>query len=134
MKCSACLVGEMAVKDSRASADDLTVRRRRYCENCGHRQTTVEVAIDESVRGISRGPISRTTELVDVIAGLEAPDQTMLIDLARRLSHASGGLSVRPTERSVIRAASDIAREENLIEPWPQRKARRARERAGAGA
>ena len=42
MKCVVCGSLESRVVDSRQSEDGLTIRRRRACENCGHRFTTYE--------------------------------------------------------------------------------------------
>ena len=42
MKCVVCNCMQSRVIDSRQSEDGLTIRRRRACENCGHRFTTYE--------------------------------------------------------------------------------------------
>lgn len=42
MKCPFCFKINSFVKDSRESEDGLTIRRRRYCEECGRRFTTFE--------------------------------------------------------------------------------------------
>lgn len=42
MRCPYCNSLESQVKDSRPDADDNTIRRRRICETCGAKFTTVE--------------------------------------------------------------------------------------------
>ena len=42
MKCVVCGGVQSRVIDSRQSEDGLSIRRRRVCENCGHRFTTYE--------------------------------------------------------------------------------------------
>ena len=42
MKCLACGNSETKVIDSRTTEENLTIRRRRECEYCGHRFTTFE--------------------------------------------------------------------------------------------
>ena len=44
MKCPLCGSLETSVKDSRLSEDQRVVRRRRLCESCGFRFTTIERA------------------------------------------------------------------------------------------
>ncbi|MEG2003986.1 MAG: transcriptional regulator NrdR, partial [Clostridia bacterium] len=43
MKCPSCLHSESKVVDSRPSADNSTIRRRRECLKCGKRFTTYEI-------------------------------------------------------------------------------------------
>lgn len=42
MKCRQCRHPETKVLESRESKDGSTIRRRRECQNCGHRYTTFE--------------------------------------------------------------------------------------------
>ncbi|MBF0787606.1 MULTISPECIES: transcriptional regulator NrdR [unclassified Streptococcus] len=42
MRCSKCTSIKSSVVDSRQAEDGNTIRRRRECENCGHRFTTYE--------------------------------------------------------------------------------------------
>lgn len=42
MKCPFCATMETQVKDSRPSDDNSSIRRRRYCNDCGARFTTFE--------------------------------------------------------------------------------------------
>lgn len=42
MKCSKCLIGDTKVLESRLGHEGKSVRRRRSCQNCGHRFTTYE--------------------------------------------------------------------------------------------
>jgi len=69
MKCPFCLSTETNVKDSRNTDDGKSVRRRRYCVNCGGRFTTFErLQIQELVvvkrsgtkRPFDRAKISRS--------------------------------------------------------------------------
>lgn len=48
MRCMKC-GGETQTIDSRP--DDITVRRRRKCKDCGHRFTTFEFAAEDFVEG-----------------------------------------------------------------------------------
>ena len=42
MRCPFCAVEDTQVKDSRPTEDRLSVRRRRFCAECGSRFTTIE--------------------------------------------------------------------------------------------
>ncbi len=42
MRCPYCSNNDTQVKDSRPSEDNVTIRRRRYCPDCGGRFTTFE--------------------------------------------------------------------------------------------
>jgi transcriptional repressor NrdR len=42
MRCPFCGDEDTQVKDSRPSEDRLSIRRRRYCNECSHRFTTIE--------------------------------------------------------------------------------------------
>ncbi|TAL19958.1 transcriptional repressor NrdR [Patescibacteria group bacterium] len=42
MHCPACNFRDTKVVDSRVSSDGLSIRRRRECERCGHRFSTLE--------------------------------------------------------------------------------------------
>ncbi len=42
MRCPFCAHDDTQVKDSRPAEDNSTIRRRRYCANCGARFTTFE--------------------------------------------------------------------------------------------
>jgi transcriptional repressor NrdR len=42
MRCPFCAHGDTQVKDSRPTEDNSTIRRRRYCPDCGSRFTTFE--------------------------------------------------------------------------------------------
>ncbi len=42
MRCPFCGNGDTQVKDSRPTEDNATIRRRRYCPECGSRFTTFE--------------------------------------------------------------------------------------------
>ena len=44
MRCPFCSVEDTQVKDSRPTEDKLSVRRRRFCGECGSRFTTIERA------------------------------------------------------------------------------------------
>lgn len=44
--CPACFGTKGTTKDSRPTSDG-TIRRRRACENCGHRFTTIETVREE---------------------------------------------------------------------------------------
>ena len=42
MRCPVCNSREVSVVDTRSAGDDLSIRRRRECEKCGYRFSTVE--------------------------------------------------------------------------------------------
>jgi transcriptional repressor NrdR len=42
MRCPFCGHDDTQVKDSRPTEDALAIRRRRFCQNCGQRFTTIE--------------------------------------------------------------------------------------------
>lgn len=45
MRCPDCNAPDTGVKDSRPKADGLEIRRRRKCQKCGLRFTTVEAVV-----------------------------------------------------------------------------------------
>lgn len=67
--CPTCK-GDTQVRDSRPSAQGLGIRRRRWCETCGHRFTSYEIAADGS------------TEFVEMIDGLAARTAVMTHNLS----------------------------------------------------
>ncbi len=63
MHCPACNSAETKVVDSRMSGDGMSIRRRRECERCGHRFSTLEsleiLELAVVKRDGSRQPYSR---------------------------------------------------------------------------
>src|ERR1035441_7801683 len=54
MRCPKCGCQEDKVIDSRASREGATIRRRRKCEQCGHRFTTYEELEHEGLMVLKR--------------------------------------------------------------------------------
>lgn len=106
MICPVCDCPDMAVRDSRPGGDDRSVRRRRHCTSCGARVTTVEVVVNETRHGeaLTGQKPTRSTELFDLIAGLQTEDAKVLVGLARRLTKLASPLATRMVEKSQLRA------------------------------
>lgn len=49
MQCPKCTSPDTKVLDTRIGKDSLTIRRRRQCQNCGYRFTTIEEVLREGV-------------------------------------------------------------------------------------
>ncbi|RLA78751.1 MAG: transcriptional regulator NrdR [Deltaproteobacteria bacterium] len=68
MRCPHCLSTDNRVIDTRMSKDGLEIRRRRVCNNCGHRFTTYERVAEENIfvvkRDGRREPFSREKVLI----------------------------------------------------------------------
>lgn len=62
MKCRQCRHPDTKVLESRESKDGITIRRRRECQNCGHRFTTFERSEEQPIYVIKR---DGTRELFD---------------------------------------------------------------------
>jgi len=54
MKCPYCKVNSDKVVDSRSSADEMEIRRRRECLSCGRRYTTYERVAPSNLRVIKK--------------------------------------------------------------------------------
>lgn len=54
MRCPKCSSMDDRVIDSRAARNGAAIRRRRVCENCGHRFTTYEEVVKTNLRVIKR--------------------------------------------------------------------------------
>jgi len=54
MRCPYCKVNRDRVVDSRSSADELEIRRRRECLSCGRRYTTYERVAQSNLRVIKK--------------------------------------------------------------------------------
>jgi len=62
MKCPFCLHKETIVKDSRASTETISVRRRRYCQKCNVRFTTYEIPHLKELFVIKRSGVKKPFE------------------------------------------------------------------------
>jgi transcriptional repressor NrdR len=95
MRCPYCNGLESQVKDSRPDEDDGTIRRRRVCETCGAKFTTVERVqlrdlrvrkSDGSVESFDRGKIKRSIEVACQKRGISDEQvETITNSLRRRL-------------------------------------------------
>lgn len=54
MRCPKCSSMDDRVIDSRSARNGAAIRRRRVCENCGHRFTTYEEVVKTNLRVIKR--------------------------------------------------------------------------------
>ena len=94
MKCPNCTAEALGVKDSRDALDGATIRRRRRCEACQHRFTTIEVLIpnDEGRPVDAAGGrhnqfrITKTFDLFSLLAELDEADVEILLTLAERFT------------------------------------------------
>lgn len=93
MRCPICSHEETQVKDSRPTEDNSSIRRRRFCAECGHRFTTFErVQLRE-------------------ITVLKAGDRRQPFDRDKIVRSMQVALRKRPVEIADIeRAADEIVR------------------------
>lgn len=101
MRCPFCAVEETQVKDSRPTEDKLSVRRRRSCNECGSRFTTIErVQLKELTvvkRNGERKPFDREKMLRAINTALrkrqvsEESIEIMVNSLVRQFEASSDG-------------------------------------------
>ncbi|HUR73195.1 MAG TPA: transcriptional regulator NrdR [Sporichthya sp.] len=95
MNCPFCRVADTRVIDSRTAEDGAAIRRRRQCERCERRFTTVEVASLNIVkRSGAIEPFSRDKVLSGVRKACQGRpvDQDALAVLAHRVEESVRGL------------------------------------------
>lgn len=95
MNCPFCRVADTRVVDSRTAEDGAAIRRRRQCERCERRFTTVEVASLNIVkRSGAVEPFSRDKVLAGVRKACQGRpvDQDSLAVLAHRVEETVRGL------------------------------------------
>lgn len=66
MKCPACKEGDTGVCDSRNRPSKNKIWRRRYCMNCHHRFTTIEMSEDALVQLLTDG-VDNKLELIEAL-------------------------------------------------------------------
>ena len=71
MRCPKCGCQDDKVIDSRASREGATIRRRRQCENCGHRFTTYEELEHESLMVLKRDGRREEFSREKLLAGIK---------------------------------------------------------------
>ncbi len=95
MNCPFCRVADTRVIDSRTAEDGAAIRRRRQCERCERRFTTVEVAsLNVVKRSGAIEPFSRDKVLAGVRKACQGRpvDQDSLAVLAHRVEESVRGL------------------------------------------
>jgi transcriptional repressor NrdR len=70
MRCPYCKVNQDKVVDSRSSADEYEIRRRRECLNCGRRYTTYERVAQTTLRVIKKDGSRQPFDRQKVLDGL----------------------------------------------------------------
>ena len=75
--CPACESRRSLVKDSRPAP--YGIRRRRVCESCAHRWTTLEVRADEADKAVYMNA------LAERVFKLRAHDQKLLVGLLKAM-------------------------------------------------
>jgi transcriptional repressor NrdR len=95
VNCPFCRVADTRVVDSRTADDGAAIRRRRQCERCERRFTTVEVA---SLNVVKRSGVIEAFSRDKVIAGVRKACQGRPVDtdalavLAQRVEETVRGL------------------------------------------
>ena len=95
MNCPFCRVADTRVVDSRTAEDGAAIRRRRQCERCERRFTTVEVA---SLNVVKRSGVIEAFSRDKVISGVRKACQGRPVDtdslavLAQRVEETVRGL------------------------------------------
>ena len=77
MKCPFCNASDTKVIDSRPADDNSSIRRRRQCEQCGRRFTTVETAV---VAVVKRSGVTEPFSRDKVIKGVRRACQGRQVD------------------------------------------------------
>jgi hypothetical protein len=78
MECPNCGNRESAVKDSRSAKT--TIRRRRQCQSCHHRWTTIEAAIDDTASTTQQelvAKLAKIKELSEQISNLKIQNSVL---------------------------------------------------------
>jgi transcriptional repressor NrdR len=70
MNCPKCRERDSRVIDSRIAKDGLSIRRRRECQNCGYRFTTVEEIVREGLNVRKRDGRTESFDKHKIMAGL----------------------------------------------------------------
>ncbi len=70
MNCPKCREKDSRVVDSRITKDGLTIRRRRECQKCGYRFTTVEEIVREGLTVRKRDGRVEAFDRRKIVAGL----------------------------------------------------------------
>ena len=84
MKCPSCDCPDTVVVDSRPTAGDTAVRRRRRCLVCSHRYTTIETESREAAaRAYGNALVQK---IADALPALEPRDLELIGQVARRLA------------------------------------------------
>ncbi|WPX96480.1 transcriptional regulator NrdR [Candidatus Bandiella euplotis] len=81
MKCPFCDFLDTQVKDSRPSDDNINIKRRRFCNNCGARFTTYEAVEVREIKVIKRSGEKRPLDAQKLLRSLEIATRK------RRLNH-----------------------------------------------
>jgi transcriptional repressor NrdR len=71
MKCPFCTTLESKVIDSRVSKDGGLIRRRRECEDCGHRFTTYERVEEPLPAVVKKDGRRETFDLLKIVGGIK---------------------------------------------------------------
>lgn len=91
MRCPYCRHGDSRVVDSREADDGVIIRRRRSCQECGRRFTTVEEAV---LAVVKRSGVSEPFSRPKVVSGVRKACQGRPVDddalaiLAQRVEEA----------------------------------------------
>jgi transcriptional repressor NrdR len=81
MRCPKCGCQEDRVIDSRASREGATIRRRRQCEQCGHRFTTYEEVEHEGLLVLKRDGRREEFSREKLLAGIKKACQKRPVSL-----------------------------------------------------
>jgi transcriptional repressor NrdR len=73
MKCPFCGFLDSQVKDSRPSDDGLTIKRRRFCPDCGGRFTTYERIVMKDIFIIKRNGERRPFDPAKLLKSMQVP-------------------------------------------------------------
>jgi transcriptional repressor NrdR len=80
MKCPFCGFLDSQVKDSRPSDDSNSIKRRRFCHNCGARFTTYEVVEIREIKVVKRNGEKRPFDTQKLLRSLELATRKRPVD------------------------------------------------------
>jgi transcriptional repressor NrdR len=119
MRCPFCAVEDTQVKDSRPTEDKLSVRRRRFCNECDSRFTTIERAQLKELTVVKRSgekkPFDREKMVRAINTALrkrqisEETIEAMISSLVRQFETSSDGeISTSVIGESIMKKLSQI--------------------------
>lgn len=107
VQCPWCLADDDRVVDSRQAEEGAAIRRRRACNQCGHRYTTYERIEEVPLMVLKRSGLREPFDRTKVIAGLRAAtknrpvSEQQLVEVAQKVEDTLREVGAAPTTEQV---------------------------------